>query len=196
MTCLIALSFTLGPFTVALIVNSTGEYDNRWAYRAVFCSQYGFAAISALFVWRMPESPWFLVDKRKDENKALRSLQRLGYKSSTGEDVKRLANIKLTLEQVRRETEGVTYLECFRRFVFLPPIYRHTLTMKSKLESSAHHHLDHTSICATIHRHCVRGILLDILRTTSRLQHLNVFQASDHPAGLVYVRQHHLMVPH
>ncbi|KPI45636.1 Alpha-glucosides permease MPH3 [Cyphellophora attinorum] len=115
MTCLIALSFTVGPFTVALIVNSTGTYDNRWAYRAVFCSQYGFAVISSLFIWRMPESPWFLVDKRKNESKALRSLQRLGYSSSSGEDVKRLANIKLTLEQVRRETDGATYLECFRR---------------------------------------------------------------------------------
>lgn len=55
MTCLIALSYTVGPFTVALIVNSTGTYTNRWAYRAVFCSQYGFAAIAAIFIWFMPE---------------------------------------------------------------------------------------------------------------------------------------------
>lgn len=55
LTCLIALSFTLGPFTVALITNTTGTYTTRWAYRAVFCSQYAFAAISALGVWFMPE---------------------------------------------------------------------------------------------------------------------------------------------
>lgn len=55
MTCLIALSYTVGPFTVALIVNTTGTYTNRWAYRAVFCSQYGFAAVAAIFVWFMPE---------------------------------------------------------------------------------------------------------------------------------------------
>ncbi|KEF59179.1 uncharacterized protein A1O9_04023 [Exophiala aquamarina CBS 119918] len=115
MTCLIALSFTVGPFTVALIVNSTGTYTNRWAYRAIFCSQYGFAVISALFIWWMPESPWFLISKRKDEDAALRSLQRLGYRNSSGEDVKRLANIKLTLERIRKETEGATYLECFRK---------------------------------------------------------------------------------
>lgn len=54
-TCLIALSYTVGPFTVALIVNTTGNYTTRWAYRAVFCSQYGFAGISAIFVWFMPE---------------------------------------------------------------------------------------------------------------------------------------------
>lgn len=48
-------------------------------------------------------------------DKALRSLRRLGYKESTGEDVKRLANIKMTLEEVQRETEQVSYLECFRK---------------------------------------------------------------------------------
>ncbi|KAK5199007.1 hypothetical protein LTR92_001478 [Exophiala xenobiotica] len=114
LTCLIALSYTVGPFTVSLIVNSTGNYTNRWAYRAVFCSQYGFAAISAIFIWFMPESPWWLLTKGREE-KALKSLRRLGYKQSTGEDSKRLANIKLTLEEIRHETEGVTYLECFRK---------------------------------------------------------------------------------
>ena len=54
-TCIIALMYTLGPFTVALIVNSTGTSNSRWAYRSVFCSQYGFAGISAIFIWFMPE---------------------------------------------------------------------------------------------------------------------------------------------
>lgn len=55
MTCLIALSYTVGPFTVALIVNSEGDSGDRWSYRSVFCSQYGFAAIAAAFVFFMPE---------------------------------------------------------------------------------------------------------------------------------------------
>ncbi|KAK9235051.1 general substrate transporter [Lipomyces kononenkoae] len=114
MTCLIALAWSIGPFTVALIVNSTGDYPNRWAYRAVFCSQYGFAGISSIFVWFMPESPWWLVSKNREE-KALNSLRRLGYSDTSGEDVKRLANLKFTLEEIRKETEGVTYLECFRK---------------------------------------------------------------------------------
>jgi SP family general alpha glucoside:H+ symporter-like MFS transporter len=59
LTCLTALAYTLGPLTVALIVNWTGVYTNRWAYRAVFCAQYGFAAIAAALVWFMPESPWW-----------------------------------------------------------------------------------------------------------------------------------------
>ncbi|KAI9871365.1 MAG: hypothetical protein M1823_008469, partial [Watsoniomyces obsoletus] len=62
----------------------------------------------------MPESPWYLVGKGR-EDKALRSLHRLGHSAASGEDVKRLANIKLTLEVVRKETDGATYLECFRK---------------------------------------------------------------------------------
>lgn len=42
-------------------------------------------------------------------------MRRLGYSETSGEDAKRLANIKTTLEEVRRETEGVSYMECFRK---------------------------------------------------------------------------------
>lgn len=112
LTCLTALAYTLGPLTVALIVNSTGVYTTRWSYRAVFCAQFGFAAISAILVPFMPESPSWLVSKGRQEH-ALKALAGLGYRGEAGE--KRLASINNTLEQVRRETEGVTYLECFRK---------------------------------------------------------------------------------
>lgn len=112
LTCLMALAYTIGPLTASLILNSTGTSTTRWAYRAVFCAQYGFAGVATCFVFFMPESPWWLTNKGREE-KALNSLRRLGY--TNGEDVKRLAVIKLTLEQIRKETDGVTYLECFRR---------------------------------------------------------------------------------
>ncbi|KAH8897646.1 putative maltose permease [Thozetella sp. PMI_491] len=112
-TCLIALSYTLGPFIVSLIVNFQGNTGDRWSYRAVFAAQYGFAVVSSMFVFFMPESPWWLASKDRDDA-ALRSLHRLGYTATSGEDQKRLASIKLTLEEVKRETEGVTYIECFR----------------------------------------------------------------------------------
>ncbi|RDW70628.1 uncharacterized protein DSM5745_08139 [Aspergillus mulundensis] len=114
MTCLIALAYTLGPFTVSLITNSEGSVGTRWAYRSIFVAQYGFAAIATAFVFFMPESPWWLASKGRDE-KALRSLKRLESSSSPEETMKHLANIKVTLEEIRRETAGVTYLECFRK---------------------------------------------------------------------------------
>lgn len=112
LTCLTALAYTLGPLTVALIVNTTGVYKNRWAYRAVFCAQFGFAAVAVSFVWFMPESPWWLASKDRHSD-ALRALRGLGHRGEEGEQ--KLAQIATTLEEVKRETQGVTYLECFRK---------------------------------------------------------------------------------
>jgi hypothetical protein len=39
LTAASAIAFTLGPFIVSLIVNSTGSQDSRWAYRTVFVCQ-------------------------------------------------------------------------------------------------------------------------------------------------------------
>ncbi|CAI7597645.1 unnamed protein product [Penicillium manginii] len=112
LTCLTALAYVIGPLVVALITNWTGVYTNRWAYRAVFVAQYGFAAIALIFIAFMPESPWWLISKGRD-SKAQKSLQRLGY--TADETQKKIALIKNTLDEIRHETEGVTYLECFRR---------------------------------------------------------------------------------
>lgn len=111
LTCLTALAYTLGPLIVALIVRYIGVNTNRWSYRAVFCAQYGFATIAAIGVLFMPESPWWLVSKNRKE-KAVSALNKLGYHGADAE--KKLALITNTLEEVRRETQGVTYLECFR----------------------------------------------------------------------------------
>lgn len=55
LTCLSALAYTFGPLVVALVINETGDFNNRWAYRAVFCAQYGFAVVPTVFVPFMPE---------------------------------------------------------------------------------------------------------------------------------------------
>lgn len=76
------------------------------------------------------------------ENKALRSLQRLGYSSTTGDDVKILAHISLTLEEIKQETEGVTYLECFRKsnlrrtIISFAPLLIQQFTGESKSNST------------------------------------------------------------
>jgi MFS transporter, SP family, general alpha glucoside:H+ symporter len=60
----------------------------------------------------MPESPWWLVSKNRTQS-ALKNLAKLGYKGEEGR--KKLAFIELTLEEIRFETEGATYFECFRK---------------------------------------------------------------------------------
>ncbi|KAH8676473.1 general substrate transporter [Tricladium varicosporioides] len=107
-----AIAFTFGPFLVALIQKGEGAKTTRWAYRSIFVAQYGVLAIGVAGWFFMPESPWWLLSKGK-EAKAANALQNLGYNS---EDVeKRMATIILTLEQVRRETEGASFLECFKK---------------------------------------------------------------------------------
>ncbi|KAJ5290968.1 hypothetical protein N7478_000219 [Penicillium angulare] len=112
LTCVTALAYVIGPLVVALITNTTGNFTTRWAYRAVFVAQYGFAVIALAFIMFMPESPWWLLTKAQEE-KAKKSLRRLGYNER--EQLKKIALIKITLEEVRGETEGATYIECFRR---------------------------------------------------------------------------------
>lgn len=57
-------------------------------------------------------SPWWLVSHNQNE-KALTNIKKLGYTGDAA--TKKLALIELTLEEIKRESEGATYLECFRR---------------------------------------------------------------------------------
>ncbi|PMD40268.1 general substrate transporter [Hyaloscypha variabilis F] len=111
-TAAAGLSFTFGPFLVTLIVNTTGVYTTRWAYRAIFVAQYGVTILGLIGLPFMPESPWWLLSRGREE-KAIHSLRRLGHSEQDIE--KRVAYIKLTLDEVRKETEGVTFAECFRK---------------------------------------------------------------------------------
>ncbi|KAI8654489.1 MFS domain-containing protein [Fusarium keratoplasticum] len=112
LTAASAIAFTLGPFIVSLIANETGSRTTRWAYRAIFVSQYGISGLGFLILPFMPESPWWLVDHNKMD-RAVKSLNRLGYDAVDTE--KRLAVIQLTLQEIRKETDGASYLECFRK---------------------------------------------------------------------------------
>jgi hypothetical protein len=79
----------------------------------------------------MPESPWWLTSKGRDD-RALAALNGLRY---TGEHGRmKLAQIQTTLEEMKKETEGVTYMECFRKsnlrrtLLTIAPFWIHTFT--------------------------------------------------------------------
>lgn len=55
LTCFLGVSYGIGPLTAFIIIKYTGAVHSRWAYRTIFCSQWGFAAVAAM-VWPfMPE---------------------------------------------------------------------------------------------------------------------------------------------
>lgn len=81
----------LGPLVAAVIVDQTGTFENRWAYRAIFYSQFGFARVTAIAGPFMPESPVYLMSVGKQDY-AGKALRRLGY-SSESEHRARLSQI-------------------------------------------------------------------------------------------------------
>jgi hypothetical protein len=68
--------------------------------------------VATMFIYWMPESPWWLVSKGRHES-ALRALNGLGHSGEHGR--MKLAQMENTLEEVKSETQGVTYMECLRK---------------------------------------------------------------------------------
>ncbi|KAL4962572.1 general substrate transporter [Aspergillus stella-maris] len=107
-----AVALALGPFIVSLLQNAYGTLESEWAYKSIFVAQYGITAV-ALLIWPfMPESSTWLVSHDKEEQ-GLRTLKRFGQDAN--EAGRTVSNIKWTLEMASRETEGASYLECFRK---------------------------------------------------------------------------------
>ncbi|KAK9327392.1 general substrate transporter [Lipomyces starkeyi] len=107
------ISMCIGPFVCYLISDGLSKRVDRWAYRGIFCAQWGFAGVALLFLFFIPESPWYLVRKNK-EAAALRSLQKLSEKHSLEFTEQRLAVIRATIIDAADLTQGSSYLECFR----------------------------------------------------------------------------------
>ncbi|KAL3443153.1 general substrate transporter [Aspergillus insuetus] len=112
LTCLTALMMTLGPLAASIIIDKTGNSSSRWAYRAVFCSQFIFGAIALTFAPFMPESPVWCISANKEE-KAKRMLRRLGIAEET-EIAQHIAGIRANLQDGESQARA-TFLECFRR---------------------------------------------------------------------------------
>lgn len=54
-TCGVGVAYGIGPLVAFIVINYTGTVESRWAYRTVFCCQFGFAGVSAVLWPFMPE---------------------------------------------------------------------------------------------------------------------------------------------
>lgn len=164
LTAAAPISMTLGSLTASLIINFTGDQKSHWAYRTAFASEYSFTGVATLFLPFIPESPWWLSDRRSD-NKALKSLGKLGYNPSRAEE--QLSLIRRTLAKTKDETKGATYLECFRRsnlrrtIVSSMPLAIHALSGVSFVASYSTYYqqLAGYSTQASFHLSIVQGVL-------------------------------------
>uniref|UniRef100_A0A060TJ03 ARAD1D51040p n=1 Tax=Blastobotrys adeninivorans TaxID=409370 RepID=A0A060TJ03_BLAAD len=105
------ISYCIGPYICFFINYGISSGTTAWAYRALFCAQWGFAAVALLFLPFMPESPWTYVIKG-DSKKALRSYQRL---LPTLEDAQRQLQVaEITYAEAQELTKGASFFECFK----------------------------------------------------------------------------------
>ncbi|KAL3482758.1 hypothetical protein BJX62DRAFT_245564 [Aspergillus germanicus] len=82
------ISGSASQLVVALIQNGYGDLPNSWAYKSLFMSQYAVTFTALIFWPFLPESPWYLVRRGKEDQAAKTN---------------------------KAETEGVGYAECFRK---------------------------------------------------------------------------------
>ncbi|KAL2838657.1 general substrate transporter [Aspergillus pseudodeflectus] len=106
------ISGSASQLVVALIQNGYGDLPNSWAYKSLFMSQYAVTFTALIFWPFLPESAWYLV-RRGKEDQAATTFRSFGLPETEIE--KAIANIKLTEERNKAETEGVSYAECFRK---------------------------------------------------------------------------------
>ncbi|KAK9452801.1 general substrate transporter, partial [Dipodascopsis uninucleata] len=106
------LSLCIGPFVCYLVSNKIATRDDAWAYRALFASQWAFSGTCFLLLPFIPESPWFYAARNQDE-KAKQSLMRL-YGDQYRSIDSRLNWIKTVQQEVRKTSEGASYIDCFR----------------------------------------------------------------------------------
>lgn len=84
----------------------------NWDIGVVFHARVSFLVCCAQSFLTSSRSPWWLLSRGREAG-ASKSLKQLGYSPDNVE--RRMAAMVLTLEEVRRETEGASFLECFKK---------------------------------------------------------------------------------
>lgn len=110
-TVTVNLSFCVGPFICTIVAYFTSTREDRWAYRAIFCSQWFFAVTASILMLFVPESPYHHVLKENDE-KALRCLRKF-YPDGSAES--QLAVIRATVDEAKVWSKSGSWFEVFNK---------------------------------------------------------------------------------
>lgn len=110
-TMTVNLSFCVGPFICTIVAYFTSTRDDRWSYRAIFCSQWFFAVTASVFLFFIPESPYHHVLKGNDD-KALGSLRKI---HPDGSAESQLAVIRATVDEAKVLSKSGSWFEVFNK---------------------------------------------------------------------------------
>lgn len=111
-TATINLSFCIGPFVCYLISNTTSTREDRWAYRAIFCSQWAFAGFAMVILGFLPESPYHHI-MTNNHDKALKALRKIYRKPGVAES--QLIIIEATVAEAKALANSGSYMELFNK---------------------------------------------------------------------------------
>lgn len=110
-TC-VNLAFCIGPFVCTLVTYRLSTREDRWAYRAIFVTQWFFAVVTLFIMYFLPESPYHRVIKGQNE-KALASLRMIYKEPGVAES--QLQIIRANIEEAKVLASQGSYVELFNK---------------------------------------------------------------------------------
>ncbi|CDK26249.1 unnamed protein product [Kuraishia capsulata CBS 1993] len=105
------VSFCIGPLVCFIINYSISHKESPWAYKAVFASQWGFAAVTLPLLFFLPESPWFYVLKGRID-KAEQCYRKLLKDPVAAHEQATVAHV--TVQQNAEFERSSSYIDCFK----------------------------------------------------------------------------------
>jgi hypothetical protein len=107
----------LGSLIASCVLKGTSGVETSWSWKAAVVTQFGTAAFAlALFIPFVPESPYFLMSRGRQDD-ARRSLTKIRGPEYKGIEAE-IVEIQTTLDSERSQSssgQSSTYLECFRK---------------------------------------------------------------------------------
>ena len=105
----------LGQLLGAIVIYSASSYDSSRSYLTAFGSQWAFSVPPLILAVFMPESPAYLVRKKKME-KAMKSIKRLHTAKVDHDQI--LERTRVSIEAEEALAKQVSYRDCFNKSNF------------------------------------------------------------------------------
>jgi MFS family permease len=102
----------LGQLLGAIIIYASSSYDSSRSYLTAFGSQWAFSIPPMILALFMPESPAYLVRKKRMDH-ALNSIKRLHTKNVNHANL--LTKTKISIESEEELAKQISYRDCFNR---------------------------------------------------------------------------------
>jgi sugar porter (SP) family MFS transporter len=112
-TTLCNIAYSIGPL-ICFIINyslSSKPADDKWAYKAIFSAQWGFAVVTLVLMLFVPESPTYHIIHGNDDKAKVSYVKLLKDEVAAEEQI---SIIKMTLEEAAHISKNSSYLDLWK----------------------------------------------------------------------------------